>query len=77
MQELTNDDYPDIKLYSIFHIEYKDIEFITNKKEPKMACPMHLLPGLLRYCFNIEGGGGQMEVEWSWKYTLDSEWTNG
>ncbi len=29
---LTNDNYSDIKLYSIFHIEYKAIEFITNKK---------------------------------------------
>ena len=28
MQELTNDNYSDIKLYSIFHIEYKAIEFI-------------------------------------------------
>ena len=28
-----NDNYSDIKLYIIFHIEYKTIEFITNKKE--------------------------------------------
>ena len=34
MEELTNDNYSDIKLYSIFHIEYKAIRFITNKKEP-------------------------------------------
>ena len=32
MQELTNDNYSDIKLYSIFDIEYKVTEFNTNKK---------------------------------------------
>ena len=37
MQELTNDGYSDINLYSIFHIEYKAIEFITNKKEPAIT----------------------------------------
>ena len=35
-QELTKDNYSDIKLYSIFHIEYKAIEFVTNKK--KITC---------------------------------------
>ena len=34
MQELTNDNYSEIKLCSIFRIEYKAIEFSTNKKEP-------------------------------------------
>ena len=33
MLELTNDNSSDIKLYSIFHIEYKAVEFSTNKKE--------------------------------------------
>ena len=33
MQELTNDNNSYIKLCSVFHIEYKAIEFITNKKE--------------------------------------------
>ena len=28
--------YSDIKLHSIFHMEYKAIEFITNKKESTM-----------------------------------------
>ena len=32
MQVLTNDNYSDLKLYSIFHIENKAIDFITNKK---------------------------------------------
>ena len=31
MQELTNNNYSEIKLYSIFHIEYKALEFSTNK----------------------------------------------
>ena len=30
-EELTNDNYSDIKLYSIFHIEYNAIEYNTNK----------------------------------------------
>ena len=30
MQESTNDNYTDIKLYYIFYIEYKGIELITN-----------------------------------------------
>ena len=34
MQALTNDNYSEIKSYSVFHIEYKAIEFSTNKKEP-------------------------------------------
>ena len=35
MQALTNDNYSEIKLYSVFHNEYKAIEFSsTNKKEP-------------------------------------------
>ena len=32
------DNYSDVKLHSIFHIEYKVIEFITNKKEPTITC---------------------------------------
>ena len=40
MQKLTNDNYCDVKLYSIFHTEYKDIEFITIKKEPKNTSPI-------------------------------------
>ena len=36
MQELTNDNYSEIKLYSIFHIEYKAIEFSTNKKNQQL-----------------------------------------
>ena len=38
MQGLTNDTYSDIKLYIIFHIEYKHIDFITDKKEPTITC---------------------------------------
>ena len=37
MEDLTNNNYSDIKLYSIFHIEYKAIEFITDKKEPTIT----------------------------------------
>ena len=40
MQELTNDNYSDITLYSIFHIEYGVIKFITNKKEPTITFPI-------------------------------------
>ena len=36
MQELSNDNYPDIKLYSIFNNEYKAIAFITNKKNQQL-----------------------------------------
>ena len=32
MQELTNDNYSEIKLCGIFRIEYKTIEFNANKK---------------------------------------------
>ena len=32
MQELTNDDYSDIKLYCIFHISNKDLELHIPKK---------------------------------------------
>ena len=32
IQELINDNYSDNKLYSNFHIEYKAIAFIANKK---------------------------------------------
>ena len=32
MQELTNDN-TDTKLYCLFHIEYKDIDLITNKND--------------------------------------------
>ncbi len=51
MQELTNDNYSDIKLYSIFRIEYKAIEFNTNKKEPTIAC---LIPAISRGCLAID-----------------------
>ena len=40
MQELTNDNYSEIKLCSIFRIEYKAIEFSTNKKEPTITFPI-------------------------------------
>ena len=39
MQELTNDNYSYTKLYSIFHIEYKATECITNKKEETIHDP--------------------------------------
>ena len=39
MQELTNDNYSEIKLYSIFHIEYKVVEFSTNIKRTKNYIP--------------------------------------
>ena len=38
-QELTNDNYYEIKLYSIFRIEYNVIAFSTNKKEPTITFP--------------------------------------
>ena len=43
MQELTNDNYSEIKLYSIFRIEYKAIEFSANKKEPTITFPIPIL----------------------------------
>ena len=43
MQELTNDNYSEIKLCSIFRIEYKVIEFSTNKKEPIITFPITIL----------------------------------
>ena len=36
MQELTNDNYSEIMLYSIFHIEYKAIEFRLIKKNQQL-----------------------------------------
>ena len=39
MQALTNDNYSEIKLYSVFHIEYKAIEFSTNKKRTNHYIP--------------------------------------
>ena len=53
MQELTNDKYSHIMLFSIFHIEqYKDIEFMTNKNESTITCLLHHLQGLPRYRYN-------------------------
>ena len=49
MQELTNANHSDIKVYSIFHIEYKIIEFITNKKEPAITCLVRHSQWLPRY----------------------------
>ena len=40
---LTNDNYSEIKLYIVFHIEYKAIEFGTNKKEPTITFPIQML----------------------------------
>ena len=40
MQKLTNNNYSEIKLCSIFRIEYKAIEFSTNKKEPTITFPI-------------------------------------
>ena len=31
MQELTNDNYSDVKLHSIFHIEYENIALIAKR----------------------------------------------
>ena len=53
MQELTNDKYSDVRLYRIFHIQYKDIEIVTNKTEPRITCPICHLQGLPRYRFNM------------------------
>ena len=36
MQELAKDNYSEIKLCSIFRIEYKAIEFSTNKKNKQL-----------------------------------------
>ena len=43
MPALTNDNYSEIKLYSVFHIEYKAIEFSSNKKEPTSIFPIPIL----------------------------------
>ena len=43
MHELTNDNYSEIKLCSIFRIEYKTIEFSINKKEPTITFPILIL----------------------------------
>ncbi len=43
MQELTNDNYYEIKLCSIFRIEHKAIEFSTNKKEQTIIFPTPIL----------------------------------
>ena len=40
LQELTNGSESDIKLYSIFDIEYTVIECNTNKKEATIAFPI-------------------------------------
>ena len=49
MQELTNDNYSEIKLCSIFRIEYKAIEFSTNKKEQTITFPTPILEGQVTY----------------------------
>ena len=49
IQELINDNYSDIKLYSNFHIEYKAIAFIANKKEPTITCLSRHYQWLPRY----------------------------
>ena len=38
MQDLTNDNDSDSRLYSIFHIEHKAIAFINSKTEPTITC---------------------------------------
>ena len=43
MQEVTNDNYSEIKLCGIFRIEYKAIEFSTNKKEATITFPIPIL----------------------------------
>ena len=43
MQALTNDNYSEIKLYNLSHIEYKAIEFCTNNKEPTITFPIPIL----------------------------------
>ena len=43
----SNDNYSDIQLYSIFHIEYKDIAVITNKKTPANYLPNPPFAGVL------------------------------
>ena len=40
------------RLYGIFHVEYRDTESITNKKEPTITCPMRHLQGL-SHSFNM------------------------
>ncbi len=43
MQELTNDNYSEIKLCSMLRIEYEAIEFGANKKEPTLTFPTPIL----------------------------------
>ena len=52
MQESTNDNYTDIKLYYIFYIEYKGIELITNGSYLKYD----LTPELFINIVGIAGG---------------------
>ena len=59
MKELTNDYYSEIMLHNIFHIAYKAIEFITNKKEPTISFPIPILER-------------QRGSHWSWPPMADS-----
>ena len=41
MQELTNDNYSEIKLYGIFHIEYKAIGLLIKKNQQLHSRPQY------------------------------------
>ena len=49
MQELTNDNYFYITLYSKFHIDVRTSNLLLNKKAPSITCPTRYLQRLPRY----------------------------
>ena len=50
-QELTNDNYSYIKLYSMLNVEYNAIECITKKKEPTITFPIRHVAGAASLSF--------------------------
>ena len=44
-----------VKLYCIFHIGYKDIELITNKKAPTITCPNAIFAWAASFPFQYGG----------------------
>ena len=55
MRELTNGDFTDIKLYYIFHFEYKDIELHISKKNTNNHMPDARFAGAASLSFQYGG----------------------
>ena len=55
MQESTNDNFTDIRLYRVFYIEYKDIELNTNKKSSNNYMPDAIFAGATWLPFQYGG----------------------